>query len=149
MSRELPFDALHEALAAACLRDLPDIEYNDRDWTAWSKYSKEEQTKAFKENTLPTIKKKRRPTPRDVEIWLFNQSWGDTALGYGGMAGQAFTDAYTVVISDMRNVCVYFGCGRLAYRLNWDTMSEKGRNAYREDLASFNMAHVADSGKYK
>jgi hypothetical protein len=121
-----PFEALHEALASACKHDLPDINYQIRDKAA-----------------------KRRPRTDDVEVTLFSQGWGDTSLGYGGIGGQAMTSAYTVVISDLRNICVYFGCGRLAYKLNLNEMSPKGREAFQQDLASFNLVGVWDLAKYK
>lgn len=48
---------------------------------------------------------------RGVYSWV--QSWGSTALGFGGMGGSAITQALTVVvITDQAHV--YFG-GRHAY----------------------------------
>jgi hypothetical protein len=38
--------------------------------------------------------------PGDFGAVMFPQSWGDTSCGFGGMAGQAFTSAYTVILID-------------------------------------------------
>ena len=82
-----PIQVLHETLGAALYRDLPDIEYSDRDWSRWKVLSKEEQTEAIKNNNVPETKKTRRPHDEDVEVYLFPQTWGSTALGYGGVGG--------------------------------------------------------------
>lgn len=51
-------------------------------------------------------------------INMFSESWPSTALGFGGVGGQAFTDAYTVIIEDTYTLefSVYFG-GRFAYKV--------------------------------
>jgi hypothetical protein len=36
-----PFEALHEAMAAAAHRDMSEITYEDRDWEAWRALSKD------------------------------------------------------------------------------------------------------------
>ena len=113
-----PIQVLHETLGAALYRDLPDIEYSDRDWSRWKVLSKEEQTEAIKNNNVPETKKTRRPHDEDVEVYLFPQTWGSTALGYGGIGGSAMTSDYTVVVMLYNDVCVYFGRDQLAYRLN-------------------------------
>lgn len=97
------FTQLHEAVAAACHRDLDDLlGYNDT---------------------------KRRPTLYDVQVCMFPQTWGSTSLGYGGIGGSAMTTAYTIVVSRGREHCVYFGCGRLAYKVRY---SGKTSNEYAE-----------------
>lgn len=45
------------------------------------------------------------------------QVWGDTSCGFGGMAGQAFTEAMTVVAEDTEGRVAVFHAGRLAYIL--------------------------------
>ena len=37
------------------------------------------------------------PTVNDFDIYIFQQIWGSTALGFGGIGGQAMTSAYTYV----------------------------------------------------
>lgn len=60
----------------------------------------------------------RRPYETEVDVTMFAQTWGSTALGFGGIGGQAFTTAYTVVVQGPAGeALVYFG-GRLAYRIN-------------------------------
>ena len=86
------------AIAAALEADLPEIEHS-----------------FFRGGKI--VKEMGRPTQHDVEIYAFPQSWSDTSLGFGGMAGQAFTSAYTtVVISELRHAVVYIG-GRRAYKV--------------------------------
>jgi hypothetical protein len=50
---------------------------------------------------------------------MFPQTWSSTALGFGGIGGQAFTSAYVCVIEStlVGGYAVYF-CGRLAYVIN-------------------------------
>lgn len=52
---------------------------------------------------------------------MFVQSWSDTSLGFGGIAGQAFTDGTVVVCWRLpgAEAVVYIG-GRLAYSVHKD-----------------------------
>ena len=47
------------------------------------------------------------------------QVWGDTSLGFGGIAGQAMTEAQTIIVADRLtdDYYVYFG-GRWAYTVH-------------------------------
>ena len=144
-----PFTPLHEAISAAVYRDLPDMNYEDRDWEAWRKMSKEDQGHAMKTDSVPRVKKTRRPTSDELEIVMFSQTWGSTALGYGGIGGAAMTPAYTVIVSHYNRSCVYFGYGRLAYMLDYSTMSPEGRAAAQADIARQNMVEVSQAGKYR
>jgi hypothetical protein len=135
-----PLEALHMALAAALYRDLPLITYSDRDWDAWRALDTHAQGQAMKTNTVPTMTKTRRPHQDDVEIIMFPQTWGSTALGYGGMGGAAVTSAYTVVVSDGMISCVYFGQERLAYKINYNLLNTQGRENWRTDLCSQKLA---------
>lgn len=70
-----------------------------------------------------------RPDPYHVSVDMFEQTWGSTALGFGGIGGQAVTSAYTVVVDGpMGDACVYFG-GTLAYHVL------KPNAQFREDVA--------------
>lgn len=135
-----PLLALHSALAAALHRDLPDISYSERDWTAWRSLSKDQQADAIKNNTAPHISRTRRPQDYDVEVVMFPQTWGSTALGYGGMGGASMTPAYTVVVQEGDCSCVYFGRGELAYRIIGNSMTPAGRERWFNDLQSQNLA---------
>jgi len=144
-----PFEALHEAMSAAAHRDMSDITYEDRDWDAWRKLSKEEQGVAMKTDTVPRVSKIRRPMSDELEVVMFPQTWGSTATGYGGLGGAAMTPAYTIIVSfHLHTYCVYFGCGRLAYKLEYINMSKEGRENFFMDMSNRNMASVAKSGKY-
>lgn len=85
------------------------------------------------------------PTIDDFSIYTFEQLWGSTALGFGGMGGQAITPARTYVFVPNDNIdqkCfVYFG-GRFAYAVDYS-------ETLMEDVHSGNMASVSGSGKYK
>ena len=84
------------------------------------------------------------PTLDDFELYTFGQTWGSTALGFGGIGGQAITSAITYVfipISINQKCFVYFA-GRFAYAVDY---SEK----FMKDVLDCDMASVAESGKYK
>lgn len=76
-----------------------------------------------------------RPAPHHCSVVMFEQTWGSTALGFGGVGGQAITSAYTVVIEGPRgDACVYFG-GRLAYHIkrpNRQLYADQAEHAMRE-----------------
>ena len=47
---------------------------------------------------------------------VFLQTWSSTALGFGGVGGQAISEAYTTVFGDtLKNVYVIFFGNELAY----------------------------------
>ena len=144
-----PFDALHGAIASAVHHDIPEITYQDRDWQAYKGMTGPEQVDAVNNDTVPTITKTRRVYTDEVEVVMFPQTWGSTALGYGGIGGAAMTPAYTVVVSYENHMCVYFGHGRLAYRLDYNQMSTEGRERWRSDLQAHNLEDIRGSGKYR
>ena len=83
------------------------------------------------------------PTVNDFDIYIFQQIWGSTALGFGGMGGQAMTSAYTYVfipVNTNQNCFVYFD-GRFAYEALY---SDK----FMEDVMKQKMAPVNLKGKY-
>lgn len=135
---------LHEALAAALLRDLPDLHEMTRDWEAGR--AREAQIGAqaaraeFEQQGYPAKPLTRRPQEREVDVQLFNQLWGSTALGYGGLGGAAMTNAYTVVVSHAGNSCVYFGGGRLAYQVSAGQASAEQRELFHKHLAARQLA---------
>lgn len=110
MQLEHPSETIAEALGAALHRDFSEISY--KGWTP--KMKRDGLTK----EEAPI--KHRRPSTRDVEITMFAESWGSTALGYGGMGGSAITPAYTVIVEcgQVSEACVYWGCGRLGVKLD-------------------------------
>lgn len=86
---------------------------------------------------------KERPSINDFELYTFNQMWGSTALGFGGIGGQAMTQARTYVfvpVACEQKCFIYFG-GRFAYEADYC-------EALREDIRNQNMAPVNQKGKY-
>ena len=136
--------AVHSALAQALYKDLPDISYTNRDWEAWRALSKEAQGVALKNNLVPMVQATRRHREDDVEVLMFPQTWGSTALGYGGMGGASVTSAYTVIVHDHNTYCVYFGEGELAYQIKYSELTDAGKNHLRADIQS---QHMADRQK--
>lgn len=87
------------------------------------------------------ITKYRRPREDDVDIYHFSQTWGSTALGFGGIGGAAMTKAYTTVIILQSKYAVIFFDGRFAYKA-------KTNNEFYSDLKRFDMASREESEKY-
>ena len=84
------------------------------------------------------------PTLDDFELYTFEQLWSSTALGFGGIGGQAMTTARTYVfvpVNHNQKCFVYFG-GRFAYAVNYS-------KTFMEDVLNGKMASVSGSGKYK
>lgn len=109
MSADNALTSLHNALSHAAYEGFDEYTYEDRDWEEYRKGNKD-----------ATITKSRRHVDYDMEVVaMFPQTWGSTALGFGGIGGQAITTAYTIVIYSelIGQYCVYFG-GRIAYRID-------------------------------
>lgn len=86
---------------------------------------------------------KERPTIDDFELHTFDQTWGSTALGFGGIGGQAMTAARTYVfvpVNCEQKCFVYFG-GRFAYQADYC------KNLV-EDIRNQNMAPKSGAGRY-
>lgn len=86
----------------------------------------------------------RRPRRDEIEVVaMFPQMWGSTALGFGGVGGQAMTTAYTVILTIGRGEhLVYFG-GRFAYEVT------RPNSQFSQDVMSKNMKKVRESDKYE
>lgn len=79
----------------------------------------------------------------DFDVYIFEQTWGSTALGFPGFGGQSITSAYTFVLvpySPELPCFVYFG-GRFAYAVPYG-------EEFVKDIVRQNMASVRESGKY-
>ena len=87
---------------------------------------------------------KSNPTLDDFELYTFEQTWGSTALGFGGIGGQAITSATTYVFIPMsvNQKCFVYFAGRFAYAVDY---SDK----FMQDVLKCDMASVAESGKYR
>lgn len=79
----------------------------------------------------------------DFELYDFTQVWGSTALGFGGIGGQAMTAARTYVFvpaSCDENCFVYFG-SKYAYDVPYS-------NEIMIDISKQNIESVYRKGKY-
>lgn len=84
-----------------------------------------------------------RPSVDDFDFYTFEQVWGSTALGFGGVGGQAMTDARTYVfvpVSCNQKCFVYFA-GRFAYAV-------ERSDVFMADVLGGNMEPVYRIGKY-
>jgi len=87
-------------------------------------------------------KQKGRPSLYDIDVIQFPQTWGSTALGFGGMGGAAMTKAYTTVIICRDNAAVFFA-GRHCYSV--DGIND----AFKEDLKNKHMRSLKEAdGRY-
>ena len=87
---------------------------------------------------------KSNPTLDDFELYTFEQTWGSTALGFGGAGGQMMTSATTYVFIPMsvNQKCFVYFAGRFAYAVDYT-------DKFMEDVLKGNVASVSESGKYK
>lgn len=86
---------------------------------------------------------KPHPTIDDFELYTFDQVWGSTALGFGGVGGQAMTTArtYVLVPVNCNQKCFVYFAGKFAYAVNY---SQK----FMDDVSKGNMESVSRVGKY-
>lgn len=66
---------------------------------------------------------------------MFPQLWPSTALGFGGIGGQAMTTAHTAVIRHGDVCAIYFG-ERFAY------VASMRSESFREDLSGCSLVDV-------
>ncbi len=77
---------------------------------------------------------------RETQVYSFQQTWGNTTCGHGGVGGQAITPAQTFVFQSDRAWYVYQG-GQFSYRI--ETPSEK----FFDDLRDWNLVGEIDYEK--
>ena len=79
----------------------------------------------------------------NFELYTFEQVWGDTTCGFGGIGGQAITTArtYVFVPMDVNEKCYVYIGGRFAYSCEWS-------EAFEKDLMNQNVAGKIRAGKY-
>ncbi len=121
-------DQIITAVSQALDHDLPEVE--EETWGIVN-------NRAAQTGTI-----KRRPSQHDVEIYSFPQTWGSTALGFGGVGGQMMTTAQTTIVSLDTTAWVYIG-GQLAYHIE-----EWQRNeTFTRDMQAQRMAAQFESFK--
>lgn len=130
----------------AIAKDLPDIEYTTTDW---HKFNEEKSRRAKTSPPKSTdekfqVKATRRPYSDDLEVYSFPQTWSDTSLGFGGLAGQAFTTAQTtVVVCEELHAAVYFG-RQFAYVVD----CRSNPTVFWDDVRHHRMVAVRDRAQY-
>ena len=130
-----PIEAVSSAIYHAAHIAFPDIHYQDRDWAALEGLSMEARRKIQVDNSYPMVARVRRPDVSEIQVTaMFPQTWGSTALGFGGIGGAAMTPAYTVVVTGPGGqLAVYWG-NRHAYTIDLNAMSEQQRADLDADL---------------
>ena len=132
MQNEHPIENLSAALYHAAHIALPDVHYQTRDWEALAKLTMS-QRKAMAAQDLPTVQCVRRPAIHQITVLgMFNQLWGSTALGFGGLGGAAMTNAYTVVLRGPDGSIAVYWNGRFAYLI--EAANRKGIDALMADM---------------
>ena len=129
-----PIETLASAMAHASYEAFPEYHYKDRNWAkhdAWRATLTREQMKTAVAPDDCLIDKSRKHSMYDLTVAaMFVQTWSSTALGFGGIGGQAITSAYVCVIESnlLGQFAVYFG-GRLAYVI------ERPNSKFMEDIS--------------
>lgn len=107
------------AIHSACATDLPDMITSGTD---------------FRGKKIPP----RRPQIHHLMgVEMFQQCWGSTALGFGGIGAAAMTAANTVIITGPSDAKAVYFAGRLAF-----VILRPNRQFY-EDVAARNMVPVS------
>lgn len=123
MNATNPIETLAGCMAHAAYEAFPEYKYQDRDWAKHDKWRSTLTREEMKTAIAPAdcfVEKSRKHSFYDLTVYsMFPQTWSSTALGFGGIGGQAITSAYVCIIESnlIRGYAVYFG-GRLAYVIN-------------------------------
>jgi hypothetical protein len=123
MNATNPIETLAGCMAHAAYEAFPEYKYKDRDWAKHDKWRSTLTREEMKTAVAPAdcfVEKTRKHSFYDLTVYnMFPQTWSSTALGFGGIGGQAITSAYVCIIESnlVGGYAVYFG-GRLAYVIN-------------------------------
>lgn len=127
-----PIEKIASSIFDAAHNQFSPFTYKNRDWAAYRK-----------DKTIKEIELSRRPEHYDVELFsCFAQTWGSTALGFGGMGGTAMTPDYTTIVRFNREYCVYFG-GRFAYKIDGPN------DEFFQAIKHRSLAPVSEKEKYE
>lgn len=130
-----PIDAVAAATFHAAHIAFADVHYQTRDWAALEGLSMDERRKIQLEDSYPMLEKVRRPDISEIQVTaMFPQTWGSTALGFGGIGGAAMTPAYTVVVTGPSNQVAVYWAGQHAYTLDLNAISDQQRADFTADL---------------
>lgn len=132
-----PLECLSSSINHAAYLALPNLEYEDRDWAVLRTWPEEKQRAARQGKAeFPMVKCVRRPSADECEVVaMFPQTWGSTALGFGGIGGAAMTPAYTVVVRGPAGQEAVYWHGKFAYVVDPRTQTEEQRQLWLEDVA--------------
>jgi hypothetical protein len=123
MNATFPIETLAGCMAHAAYEAFPEYKYQDRNWAMHDKWRATLTREEMKTAVAPPecfVEKTRKHTFYDLTLYnMFPQTWSSTALGFGGIGGQAITSAYVCVIQSnlVGGYAVYFG-GRFAYMID-------------------------------
>jgi hypothetical protein len=138
---------LARCIASALNKDAPDVMREQlKDGMSWGDRTKDESMIDFRKRAFEA--KAARPDESDIEVYaMFVETWGSTALGFGGVGGQAMTPAYTTILmADSRYLLIYWG-SRHAYTL--DMMSGTfNSEAFQKDIAERRTRERSQRGYY-
>lgn len=95
-----------------------EIEYKIAQWGWLSKYL-EDARKRFDKLAQSEGRDSSYFDPDELVVYTWQQGWGDTSCGFGGIGGQMMTSQTTVVIGNYRDLLVYHG--RFAYSVSQPT----------------------------
>ena len=143
MNATNPIETLAGAMAHAAYQAFPEYVYKDRDWAKHDKWRATLTREEMKTAQAPEdcfVEKSRKHMMYDLTVHaMFPQTWGSTALGFGGIGGQAITSAYVCIIESnlVGQFAVYFG-GRLAYVI------ERPNEKFMEDASLRRMVDAKD-----
>jgi hypothetical protein len=118
-----PIETLAGCMAHAAYEAFPEYKYQDRNWAMHDKWRATLTREEMKTAVAPPecfVEKTRKHSFYDLTLYsMFPQTWGSTALGFGGIGGQAVTSAYVCVIQSnlVGGYAVYFS-GRFAYMID-------------------------------
>jgi hypothetical protein len=138
MNATFPIETLAGCMAHAAYEAFPEYKYQDRNWAMHDKWRATLTREEMKTAVAPPecfVEKTRKHTFYDLTLYnMFPQTWSSTALGFGGIGGQAITSAYVCIIQSnlVGGYAVYFG-GRFAYMI--DRPNEK----FAEDIEKHRM----------
>lgn len=74
-----------------------------------------------------------------TNVFVFEQMWGSTALGFGGWGGTSMTTAWTHVVNTSNGQYHVFFDGRHAYTI------ENPTEKFKEDLSKQRMGSIVDA----
>jgi len=145
MNATNPIETLAGCMAHAAYEAFPEYKYQDRNWAKHDKWRSTLTREEMKTAVAPAdcfVEKSRKHSFYDLTVYsMFPQTWSSTALGFGGIGGQAITSAYVCIIESnlVGGYAVYFG-GRLAYVI------ERPNEKFIEDIERHRMVD-ANLGK--